>query len=260
MPVAEFGGVGAAVLFSVCCRRHLFCLASVLFVERNTFGTTHFFRCDPVLRLGPRIFFQCDPVLLCVCEMAKGGLRYPHLFSSLPPAVPHLAHLRVGQVERHDRSVPHLRDPWRPMLDDIFDISLRHLSSTSSTTSTIFFLPNLVPSTGWGPAERAFPFKGSLSGGPLFGGAEAAERFDPSLSSVVFHWTAGGGRRTVAVAFSLSALEAWKMRAGSVRGRRVRRGRVRRAEDGAKRQWQCGASVQGLQNGCSGAGLGWCEA
>ena len=42
MPVAEFGGVGAAVLFSVCCRRHLFCLASVLFVERNTFGTTHF--------------------------------------------------------------------------------------------------------------------------------------------------------------------------------------------------------------------------
>ena len=206
----------------------LVCVGICVVCERNAFGTTHFFQCDPVLRLGPRIFFQCDPVCcVCVCvymRKAKGGLRYPRLFSSPPPAVPHLAHLRVGQR------------PTRPFRSS----SARPMESPCwTTTSTTFdnveqlLPPNLVPSTGWGPAERAFPSGGFPSGGFAWGGAEAAERFDPSLSSVAFHWTAGGerwGRLSLSLSLSLSALEAWKMCAGSVRGRQLRLGRARRAE------------------------------
>ena len=126
-----------AVLFSVCCRRHLFVLASVLFCERNAFGTTHFFRCDPVLRLGPRIFFQCDPVCcvcvcVCICERRKGGFVTRVCSVHRPPLF--LILLICASVnDRHDRSVPHLRDPWRAHAGR----QLRQLSTTLNN----FFLP-----------------------------------------------------------------------------------------------------------------------
>lgn len=184
-----------------------------LFVVADTCFVWHLCCLLNATHLGPRTFsdatqcyvwdhasFSNATQCCCVCaKWRKGGFVTRICSVHCPPLF--LILLICASVKLNDATVPFLicethGDPcWTT-------------SSTSSTTSTIFFLPNLVPSTGWGPAERAFPFGGSLSGGPLFGGAEAAERFDPSLSSVVFHWTAGGGRRTVAVAFSLSL--RWK--------------------------------------------------
>ena len=195
------------------------------------------------------------PSVLCVCacvymRKAKGGLRYPRLFSSPPPDVPHLAHLRVGQR------------PTRPFRSS----SARPMESPCwTTTSTTFdnveqlLPPNLVPSTGWGPAERAFPSGGFPSGVFPWGGAEAAERFDPSLSSVAFHWTAGGerwGRLSLSLSLSLSLC------AGSVEDvcwecarKTIAAGQGQKGRRWGERQWQCEASaVQGLQNGAAGQG------
>ena len=244
-----------AVLFSVCCRRHLFVLASVLFVNATHLGPRTFSNATQCYVWDHASFSnatQCV-VCACVCVYAKGerGASLPAFVQFTAPRCS--SSCSSARRSTTDTTVPFLicETHGEPMLDDNFDNFRQRRTTSSSQLSTLYRM---------GASRTRFPFGGFPFGGFPLGRSRGCGEVRPL--SEFCGVSLDGGRRTVGAALSLSL----SLCAGSVEDvcwecarKTIAAGQGQKGRRWGERQWQCEASaVQGLQNGCSGAGLGWC--